>query len=259
MRSPHSAFRVYSSAGLSIVSLALILACGGGGGGNNSGITIYKDQPTISASVFQGQGTYQNSTITPTVLAGTYSPVPAALLYPYVTASAPGFVALDSTVDIYNNGTFSASFTPDSSLAPGTYPGTISVKVFQDAAMTIPIAVTGGSVPFTVTVTRPLVVNVLYQAGSLNGVSPTNNNGSINIPDGTTIEFDSINQIPFTVMYSSGAVGLPAVSNIVTSQYTWTAKLSMTASYADPLSLTVVAADGSPQNVTVTVNVQSID
>lgn len=267
MRSPHFLLPTGSRGGLvsriaflslPSAALALTLACGGGGGGSSAGapsITITPNQTSISATLYQGQGSYHGSTLSQVMVSGAYSPVPASEAYPEILSSGVGFVLADTRLFL-ENGYFTAYFTPDATLAPGTYEGTWSFKLYQDSAMTQAYTVHGGSIPFTVTVTPFLSVNLNAGGTAISGITPANNNQALTVPEGTVIEFDSTASIPISVSYSSGPNMVQVVNPLGNGTDTWTATLSLPAPSINTIGLIVEAQDGSGQNVTVNITVE---
>lgn len=134
---------------------------GGGGGGDAPQLDIHFATAQITSRFFHGQQYLTNTSTRPVVIQvnGTVAPVPQGQLYVRIVLDAPVF---DSNVglDVFPPDSFELYFTPLMDLQPGTYTGTVTVQVFQDAAMTKPYRVTGGTLPYVVTVDPELTVSV---------------------------------------------------------------------------------------------------
>jgi hypothetical protein len=116
---------------------------------------------SLTARFFHAQA-YLSNTSRPAVSAavsGTVSPVPQGTLYVRVVLDAPVFET-SVGLSITPPDAFTLGFTPVTTLAPGVYTGTVQVQVFQDAGLTRPYRVTGGTLPYVLTVDPELVVTV---------------------------------------------------------------------------------------------------
>ncbi len=115
----------------------------------------------VTARLFHGQQYFTNTYASPPIIQvnGTVDPVPQGQLYVRIVLDAPVFDS-DVSLQLFPPDSFELYLTPLTSLSPGTYSGTITVQVFQDAAMTKPYQVTGGTLFYTVTVDPELTVSV---------------------------------------------------------------------------------------------------
>jgi hypothetical protein len=138
-----------------------LLACGGGGGGAGPGplYTLQFTPGQLAAQYFHNQQRLLN-TYAPDVTAsvtGTIDPIPSGTLYVVIVLDAPVFLG-NPSVSLLGGNAFSLSLTPDVSLPPGTYTGNLTIQLFQDAALKKPYPVTGGTLPYALTVDPELTV-----------------------------------------------------------------------------------------------------
>lgn len=148
---------------LALFPLLGLLACGGGGGGSGGAptFTLRFDPGGLAARYFHNQQNGVNTYAAPVTasVGGTIDPLPSGTLYVVIVADAPVFLA-GASVTFLGGNAFSVSLTPDVALAPGTHAGNLTVHMFQDAALTKPYNVIGGTVPYTLTVDPELTVAV---------------------------------------------------------------------------------------------------
>ena len=198
-----------------ILSIGL-LSCGGGGGGSSSGA---QSGPAISVDISPTSIAYaypagHQGLNTPRVSATvTISDMPGTPIYPVIAASsnilAPGPCYFTNN----GNGVFTGTVGFNQDLPAGVYAGSLFLNLYMDSAHTSPYTVTGGTVPFTVTVTPAIVLTA-----TINGVPASLS--SLNVKSGDNVEVDS--SIPvdwFTT--SSGGIA----SNVTSTQYKWTGKI----------------------------------
>ncbi len=254
-----SFFSTLVSAFLVVPSLALLQACGGGGGGsaaNSNVITITKSVSTLTGSAAYLQGTYQDSAaVVSTEVSGTVSPVPTGSIYPEITLNGQGFVAANTTVTVNGDGSYNAVFKPDTSLQPGTYPGTITLALYKDAALTQAYTVVGGTLPFAVTITPMLSGSIFdngIQAGS--AFTPQTFGGqTIGIASGDIVEIET--NIPTQWSwpnYSNEGQVAPMQDSTLTA---WRAIITKPVSGTPVAFLTGTAQDGSGQTLLAVVNI----
>jgi hypothetical protein len=143
--------------------LTLLAACGGGGGGSEPSpeLTVHFATDQLDARYFHGQHYLTNTYLAPVSLiaTGTVDPVPQGPAYVQIVLDAPVFEG-DVGFDASPPNSFSLTFRPLTGLAVGTYTGTIELKVFQDAAMTRPYRVAGGTLDYALTVDPELTISV---------------------------------------------------------------------------------------------------
>jgi hypothetical protein len=141
--------------------LAALAACGGGGGGDGPELNVHIDPHEISARFFHAQQHLTNTNSAPPSIGvtGTVDPVPQGAIYVRIVLDAPVFHS-DVGLEVFPPNIFAMSFWPLTDLPAGTYTGTITIQAFQDAALTKPYRVTGGTLPYTLTVDPELTVSV---------------------------------------------------------------------------------------------------
>ncbi|TFV90283.1 hypothetical protein E4K72_21040, partial [Oxalobacteraceae bacterium OM1] len=170
-------------ASLSAVVLCSTLAgCGGGGGGGAAGAT---SSGTVNAAA---SGTGFTVSLTPASINASFPAEQQALQLPYppnvdITASVvpssvstPVYVYLvdpagvlvlgKQTITKDSAGHYSAKLLFNQSLPAGTYTGKLQLQICQDAACATPYAVTGGTLPYTITVTPAIAISA-----KINGVA----------------------------------------------------------------------------------------
>ncbi len=155
------AVRPFTPLAAALAAAFLLAACGGGGGGGatEEPIAMTFTPGTLTGTVFQGQGNVGLGTDVKYRLTARLSRVPTSTTYVLVLISGKGF--LSEVVPVVDNGdgSFSTSLPADSSLAPGTYAGTITVTLCHDAACRQPYPLTGNSLTYSVKVTPKLQVD----------------------------------------------------------------------------------------------------
>lgn len=143
--------------GLIVVGImACVLGgCGGGGGGDNgyndeswTNVSVSLSPTSISTTFSESGGTPAGVTIT----ASLFDP-PTTSVYAYITADSNVFTAGPQTVTANGNGGYSATLSFNTSVAPGTYSGFLTLKLCKDSACASQYVVSGGTLPYTVTVT----------------------------------------------------------------------------------------------------------
>jgi hypothetical protein len=145
---------------LALLPLLLgLAACGGGGSGSSPGFTLRFTPGQLAARYFHNQHHLQNTSEPPVVasVTGTIDPLPSGIVYVVVVEDLPVFQGTPS-VTLLGGNAFSLSWEPDPGLAPGTYTGNLAIHLFQDAALTQPYSVTGGTLPYALTVDPELTV-----------------------------------------------------------------------------------------------------
>jgi hypothetical protein len=163
-----------------------LIACGGGGG-SGPGFTLHFIPGRLTAQYFHNQH-YLVNTSAPLVTAsvsGTIDPVPSGTLYVVLVLDAAVFVGAPS-VSLLGGNAFSLSLTPDTNLAAGTHNGNISIQMFQDAARTMPYSVSGGTLPYTLTVAPELTVTTVID-GVVAGVTFSSSSTAVTDINNSTI------------------------------------------------------------------------
>jgi hypothetical protein len=154
----------------------------------------------LTAEFFSGQQYLTNTTDLPPsiTVSGKVDPVPQGQIYVRVVLDAPVF---DSNVglNVAPPNLFTLTFDPVTTLTVGTYTGNVTVQVFQDAAMTRPYAVTGGTLPYTLTVDPQLTVTVKID-GVLQSETFTSSHNAVT----------DFNPLGYGTIYWAGATEPPA-------------------------------------------------
>jgi hypothetical protein len=127
----------------------LLTACGGGGGGASAPATTVSFSPNpLSAFCYQTQPGLDYSVAVVATFGGT---LPTGTVYAVITFDHPGFT---TNIQILQSGNiYTAKLSPDVSLAPGMYTGNVTVHLYKDSSFTSEYPLSGGTLPYTVTVT----------------------------------------------------------------------------------------------------------
>jgi hypothetical protein len=157
----------------------------------------------LLATAHYRQGTYSGSSLQAADVTVSLNPEPSGAVYSRIVADNVGFVGALTQIYDLGNGYYSAQFVPDTYLAPGDYPGTLSLTMFKDSGFTQPYQTAGGILPFTVSITSQLTMNV-YLNGSkrLSDLTPIQLGNGLTVDAGDTIQIDS--NLPVHWMYSAG-------------------------------------------------------
>lgn len=139
-----------------------LIACGGGGSDSPPSPILTVFSPSaIEASYFQNQNTGVNTYAQQSALhvGVSLSPIPTGVIYATLTSDKPVFSKIE--VDRYGiNSTPQLVLTPILTLAPGTYTGTLTLKLFSDSMLTKQYALSASTIPFTITVSKQLTLTV---------------------------------------------------------------------------------------------------
>jgi hypothetical protein len=132
------------------LSVAILLtACGGGGGGTSDpGTTVSFNPNPLSAACIQNQAGLDYSVTVVATFGGT---LPTGIVYVVIAFDNPGFTTFMNILPSGN--IYTAQLSPDSALAPGTYTGNVTVHLYKDSSFTSEYPLSGGTLPYTVTVT----------------------------------------------------------------------------------------------------------
>jgi hypothetical protein len=173
---------------LPLLPVLLGLACGGGGGsGSAPSFTLHFTPDRLTAQYFHNQHYLVNTYAAPATasVSGTIDPLPSGTLYVVLAFDAAVFVG-NPSLNLLGGNAFSLSLTPDATLAPGAYTGNITIQLFQDAALTKPYSVTGGTLPYTLTVDPELTVTATID-GVVAGVVFSSSSTAVTDINGSTI------------------------------------------------------------------------
>jgi hypothetical protein len=231
------------------------MACGGGGGPstNSTNVTsVTFSTKTATASFVQNQKQYVTSQSPDPIVSitATFSSLPTGTIYPVIAESTGVFVTGSNAVIQNSSTTFTTTLKPDVTRAPGVYQGTLTLLLCKDPACSAQYQLSGGTLPFVVTITPELNVSVKINGVLQAQVMTPGMPGSYTVIAGQTFELDS--NMPISVGYSSG-LGMPVVTPSVTNTSTlWQATVS-TGAYGNSLGFVVMPADNSQYGVGFTL------
>jgi hypothetical protein len=245
---------VFTSKALMGLPLAALVSCGGGGGGGStSGPTALTltFQNQAQANAYQGEGFVGGPGLRMATLIGNCSPAPTTAVFPVISFDAQGFAPLLTSATADPSGNFTINLGPDTALQPGVYTGNMGVQIFHDINHTSPYQVTGGQVPFSVTIT-PMLTLSLNGGGSF---TTQNHNLQALITSGNLVDLASNLPVTWSYQVGTGLVVFNPGAGVSTTLWTGTVALA-----AQPTTttgvLTATALDGSGQVVPVTFAVQ---
>jgi hypothetical protein len=180
----------------SLIRLCLALlvgalaACGGGGGGGEDSNTFELEfaVPSLTFRLFAGDTVVEQQPVSGTVSGGSS----AATVYVRVVDSGTAFGGAPIIVGV-NGSSFTTHLAPSTSLAAGTYTGTLTAELCKDSACTTKYDVSGGSLPYSVTVSPLLNIEVLVNGSSTLSVTstPPTPVQNLHVASGSTIEIRS--------------------------------------------------------------------
>lgn len=231
-----------------VVSAAVMLtACGGGGdGGSNPDMTVSYSTSALTAKAFQGQQVNVNALQDPAVtVQATVSGSASGTVYARVVDSGQGFGGSSLAVSSVGSGRYSASLRPNVTLVPGTYTGTLTLQLCKDAGCASQYSTSGAALPYTVTITPRLSVDV-YVNGSFVGTTLSGPSLTVPmaVPNNSTVEFRS--NVPVQWQYSSGPGFIGVTVNPSATSTDWKATLVRPAiSSTDSIELDTITQDSS--------------
>jgi hypothetical protein len=201
-------------------------ACGGRGGG----IGVSWDPQTLTASFQQGARVPQ------LVVRAKLSSVPSQSVYVAVVDDGGGFAGSSLTVSQESSDTFVGYIEPNTLLSLGTHRGTLALHLCNDQACASEISISGGSIPYTLTVSEGFYLKVSVDGVEVPGVvaSPANS-PTVPITAGQTVGLVANR----AMAWSSGGLGgtvYPEVSNIAFDDTHWSATLGATGTGYDAAS-----------------------
>jgi hypothetical protein len=138
---------------------------------------------------------------------GNFVTTPSGSVYPSVAETdsdqvlgAPPYTFTGN----YSSG-FTGTIPFNPNLAVGTYTGYFLLNLYQTSSLTSPYTVTGGSVPFTVTVTPGIVLTALVNA------VPTELS-NLDVPSGTVVKFTSSVPVEWSTASGGGLFSNPVIT-----------------------------------------------
>lgn len=170
-----------------LLSVALLAACGGGGGGG-SGDFVYSVQ--FSPSPLTARWTDNRRAVDPVTVTASFDSLPTGNVFPVVVMDKPNFVSEAVAVRFVSGTTYEVDLTPVASLPVGVHTGTLTLKLCKDAQCASTYALTGGTLPYELTVAAAMAVSL-----TINGVA---------VPDGRGGQLTAFEDDVLTVDISSG-------------------------------------------------------
>ncbi|MBQ0941997.1 hypothetical protein KAK07_01480 [Ideonella sp. 4Y16] len=176
-----------------LLSFSLLAACGGGGGGG--GDPSYAVD--LSPKPLTARWTDAMVVLEPVSGTAVFDKAPTGTVYPVVVMDAPNFVSETVAVRQISGTTYEVDLTPKSSLSVGVHTGTLTLKLCKDPQCNAVYALTGGSLPYELTVSAAMAVSL-----TINGVPVPDGRGgqltareddvlTVDISSGDTIELSS--------------------------------------------------------------------
>lgn len=164
-----STFLRTSVRALALASIGLLPACGGGGGSDASpsGYSV-----SLSPNPLTGRWNDRFASVDPLTVTARFSPAPTGTVYPVVMMDAPNFETGSVAVRQISESTFEMDLTPVGTLPVGLHTGTLTLKLCKDSQCAAAYDLTGGSLPYELTVVAALAVKL-----SVNGKPVSNGAG----------------------------------------------------------------------------------
>lgn len=189
-----SALRGAALRAAAALSVALLAACGGGGGGGD-GDASHSVQ--FSPSPLTARWLDSHVAVEPVTVTATFGSLPAGNIYPVVLMDEPHFVSEAVAVRRLSGTTFAVDLTPKAGLSAGVHTGSLTLQLCKDAQCASTYPLTGGSLPYQLTVSAALAVSI-----KVNDVVVSNGFGgpltayaddviSVDIASGVTVELNS--------------------------------------------------------------------
>ncbi|MGM3277394.1 hypothetical protein [Ralstonia sp. 24A2] len=230
-----------------VVSAAVMLtACGGGGDGGNPDMTVSYGTSSLTAKAFQGQQLGVNAFQDPMVtVQATVFGSASGTVYARVLDSGQGFGGSPLSVSAQGSGRYSANLKANAALVPGTYTGTLTLQLCKDAGCSSQYTTAGAALPYTVTITPRLSVDV-YVNGMFFGTTTSGPGLTVPaaVPNNSNVEFRS--NIPVQWRYSSGPGFIGVTVNQSSTSTDWKATLVRPANAStDFIGLSAVTQDSS--------------
>mgnify|MGYP000591910815 CR=1 FL=1 len=209
------ASRPIRSALILLMLIGGLAGCGGGGGdGASSGgaaspIVVSLTPASVTASFPSGRQSLNPPTLS---VSATVSNLPTTPIHALIVEDKPVLQPGTHTLTRNPNGTFSASLLLNQDLAVGRHTGTLMLKLCQDAACSLPYAVSGGELPYDVTVSPGIGLTAF-----VNGIARST---PLLLRDGDLLAL----QASQPVSWSTGSGGVAAF-NVSSSSTSWSATM----------------------------------
>lgn len=209
---------------MALVSV-MMLGCGGGegsggddpGGSGSSSIAVAYTPSPINAHAMQGYPA-------PITIRATLSPEPTAAVFPMIVASKPDIQTGSVYVERNPDGTYSTTLYTSSSLSIGVHEGTLTLRLYKDAQHTQQYALSGATVPYSITV-EPLVSLTVRQGG----VAITPGYGGYLVTSGQEVAITS--NLPVTWDIGGGMTA--TLSSVSQTETTWNVILTGSSGWRD--------------------------
>jgi hypothetical protein len=242
------------------VAVIAFAGCGGGGSDGQADNTIHVTFNATSLTFptwddWPASGAYVKATV---------SPLPSQQPYVFLLDSGSAFVPGTAVVTALGGGTFGMMVDINPALAPGEYRGTLTVKLCHDPACTQPYALSGGTLPYDITVlhavpglTPPTAtvtiddVTVASTNGVLNGAGVQTY--TVSMASGHTVEL--LPSMPFLTLgiYRSDTNAVSYTPRAPTQPGAWRATLSLSPGATTGYAILEGRSDGGG-TVQLTVN-----
>lgn len=243
--------RPIRSMSILMMVIAGLTGCGGGGGdsGNSGGSSSGAAEGPVVVSLLPRTVTHyfqsdrQSPEIPVVSVHATVSNAPTTPVYPVVLEDKPVLQPGLHSLTLNPNGSFSASLPLNPDLPVGRHTGTLTLLLCRDPACASTYAVSGGELPYEITVTPGVRIEVL-----VNGVTRS---GFLSLRDGDVLSLQTSQPVRWMV----NPLGAEAVNQVSTST-NWSATVRYTRtnpSVAGSLLIFATAESGAMNSVTVSV------
>jgi hypothetical protein len=229
-------------------AIAALGACGGGGS-SSSGAGSTDTTIAVTLSPDPLTATTEIGTGVPVTATATLSPLPVGNVFVVVVFDRPVIQTGALQVTSNPNGSYSATFQTDSTLAVGTYSGTLTLELCKDAQCASEYPLSGATLPYTFTVLDQVKLTATDAAG---GAVPTNSAG-------TEYEVHSGDQVTVTsntpVRWVASAPDLGGtLTPMATTTTTWIGAITGPATGIGGLSANAVALPADGKHLTFRIN-----
>lgn len=226
--------------------LCLVLGCGGGGddlgasdGSGGSSIAVAYTPSSIDVHAKQGMLRFVE-------VGAAFSPLPTTVVYPVIVQSGQDFQS-GAAVMPDGDGSYSATLYAKDTLALGAHQGTLTLRLYKDAAKTQQYSLTGATLPYSITVDPPVSVGVSVGG---NPVTPQPYYGDYPIPANQTVTVTA--NMPVAWSYNGGL----GTTVTVESQTDTTFQLRVSGSSGQWRNVQAASLDYGANSTTITLRIQ---
>lgn len=160
--------------------VTLLASCGGGSSESTAVTTIAYSPSTLSASYFQNQSSvnsYSSAPPSADVSITLGGELPSGTVYVVIVQDQPLFAnASFSQTGPYS---FTATLFPELTLTPNTYSGNLVLHLCKDSGCGAEYALSGATLPYTVTVTPELKITVKIDGVVSSTIHPSSSNSPV--------------------------------------------------------------------------------